>query len=929
MGKLAIFSFHSGGSLEAGFKVTLRIGEDGKSPSQEIPGELPPAPEILKIYNRWRLIYPSLGFSLRELRFIKQSSTSLIGKHEAKELADKLNEKLNNWLKYEDFMPLRSAFESELEKFQNIRVIIQTENVQLQRLPWHLWDTFNSYKNAEVAFSSLDYKHLSHSSTTRKKGRILAVLGNSTGIDIKEDQEFLKNLEKETQAEIKFLVEPTQETLGKSLEENEGWDIFFFAGHSFSQADNEDGYISLNKHNRITFDDLEYALKKSVENGLRLAIFNSCDGLGLAKKLLTKYSIPQLIVMREPVPDLVAQKFLKNFLSAFASGQSLYVSMREARQSLQAIEEEFICASWLPVLFQNPAEVPPTWQDLHGVRVERQRRKMRNKLKLGLAVPALALSTFFGYTIATESSPIGDYLSSGEEVLVTIPSPRSKQRGVDLLAKCKEPLKNYLAIFQEKTRQNIQGCFWTKSNYKEAFDLLNKSWKADDKDPETLIYLNNALLEAKGAKYYTIAVVVPIRNKDGAFTNVNRGKEILRGVAQAQTEINLGLLDANDELDTDFPGKGLLEGKAINGRIGLRVIIANDFYDEKEAVERAKALVKKRDILAVVGHWTSEATMATVDIYDENKLVLISPGATTEELTEEPRDFFFRTANNNGIFAKKLAENLIKKGQTKAVVFYVPSSAYTSTYWEKFKEHFENEGGEIISKSASEAQEYDLSNNNFNVQKSLDKVRKERKYEEGKTAIVLIPDGGVTNAVENANKVIEANNNNDWIAGSWSLMSEHLKKLLEKFVVPLPWNPWDSPGQKFNKNTKILWGKTLISSRTATAYDATRVLIEALEMQKKPSRKGMQQKLAAPNFTVEGATGKIQFNRPTNGNRKNPPVVLVHVVECSNEEHGLAFVPIEYSTAEEAGLTSSEFAKKLSRQIIPSKMRSPARLLYH
>jgi CHASE2 domain-containing sensor protein len=71
-----------------------------------------------------------------------------------------------------------------------------------------------------------------------------------------------------------------------------------------------------------------------------------------------------MIVMREPVPDRVAQEFLKHLLSAFAGGKPLYLSVREARERLQGLEDHFPCATWLPVICQNSAEVPPTWQDL-------------------------------------------------------------------------------------------------------------------------------------------------------------------------------------------------------------------------------------------------------------------------------------------------------------------------------------------------------------------------------------------------------------------------------------------------------------------------------------------------------------------------------------------------------------------------------------
>ncbi|PZO11377.1 MAG: hypothetical protein DCF25_19485 [Leptolyngbya foveolarum] len=56
-------------------------------------------------------------------------------------------------------------------------------------------------------------------------------------------------------------------------------------------------------------------------HGLTLAIFNSCDGLGLAKYLsqaIAPISVPYIIVMREAVPDAVAQTFLKYFLAAFS-----------------------------------------------------------------------------------------------------------------------------------------------------------------------------------------------------------------------------------------------------------------------------------------------------------------------------------------------------------------------------------------------------------------------------------------------------------------------------------------------------------------------------------------------------------------------------------------------------------------------------------
>ena len=106
--------------------------------------------------------------------------------------------------------------------------------------------------------------------------------------------------------------------------------------------------------------------------------------MGLAQRL-DDIEIPQMIVMRELVPDKVAQKFLQDFLTNFASGKSLYSSCREARERLQGWESEYPCASWLPIICQNPAAVPPTWNDLLG----KVKQPPLQELELGLSAKGL------------------------------------------------------------------------------------------------------------------------------------------------------------------------------------------------------------------------------------------------------------------------------------------------------------------------------------------------------------------------------------------------------------------------------------------------------------------------------------------------------------------------------------------------------------
>ncbi len=461
-----------------------------------------------------------------------------------------------------------------------------------------------------------------------------------------------------------------------------------------------------------------------------------------------------------------------------------------------------------------------------------------------------------------------DGVSSGEKLLVQTAYLWSKQRAI------KE--------FADK-------------NYPEALKLFKQSWREDRRDPETLIYMNNALLMATKAEYYTIAIVVPIRrNQDGSILDANLAEELLRGIAQAQTEVNLSLLAPN--LNKDFPGQQFLTPKAIKGK-GLRVIIADDANLKPEAVKRANYLVAQPDILAVIGHYTSDMTVETVDIYDRNKLVAISPGSTTEELTRRPRKFFFRTAPTTSIEAEALVNQLISVGEKKVAVFYNPNSPFSASLWEEFKKQFEAKGGSTF----RIPKYYDLSKNDFNAEAAIKEVDKL-----GKIALLVIPDGQITNSLENSIEMMKINNDRNWIVGPWTLYEPRILevakqlKSVKKFAISVFWHPLISFDKKFPQNAEKLWGGSL-NTRSALTYDATRTLIKALEMQPEPSREGMQKTLAEPNFKAEGATGVIEFN-PNNGNRKNPYKGLVHIVPCAREQFGVTFVPIEFPTAAAAGL---------------------------
>lgn len=351
------------GDLQQGVRVTFSIANEGVSPHQEVSGHLPPIKQLQTTIDQWRSNYRSLGSSTRALKAIKVTYSGSINNQykDCKNFARELQKQLNNWLHSESFRPIRETWLKELQDKESVQVLVRTSSQQLRQIPWHLWDLLEQYPQAELALSATNYQKpiTAKTPTYREKVKILAILGNSRGIDVETDRSLLNSL---PDAEVTFLVQPRRQEINDSLW-SKHWDILFFAGHSQTVGDSGRIYINENQE-YLTIDDLKYGLRQAVNNGLVLAIFNSCDGLGLVSELEALH-IPQMIVMREPVPDEAAQVFLKHFILAFAvGGKSFYQAVKEARLKLHGLEDKYPCASWLPIIYQNAGTTPPLWLDL-------------------------------------------------------------------------------------------------------------------------------------------------------------------------------------------------------------------------------------------------------------------------------------------------------------------------------------------------------------------------------------------------------------------------------------------------------------------------------------------------------------------------------------------------------------------------------------
>lgn len=280
---------------------------------------------------------------------------------------------------------------------------------------------------------------------------------------------------------------------------------------------------------------------------------------------------------------------------------------------------------------------------------------------------------------------IGDQISEGEEILIPDNDVIQKQ-------------------FMADGAISSRDCQYTK-----AFNHFKNAWKSDRTKPEQLIYLNNSMLDSmqNSVKYYTIAVAISVNaskvnsTKGRDFDN-DFAREILRGIAQLQSKINLGILHKDssamkDLLSNNTSSKHFQSPaydnfpiqNGING-FGLKVLIINDSNDEQKAKHAARLISAQKNVLGIVGHYASDMSQKTFDIYKGNNLAMVSPGSTSPWFTDNSSSStnFFRTVFSGRQQSCFIAQFLQDKSIHNVVGLYSNDSLFAKLFYESFVKIF-------------------------------------------------------------------------------------------------------------------------------------------------------------------------------------------------------------------------------------------------
>ncbi|MGK7940760.1 MAG: ABC transporter substrate-binding protein [Crocosphaera sp.] len=372
-------------------------------------------------------------------------------------------------------------------------------------------------------------------------------------------------------------------------------------------------------------------------------------------------------------------------------------------------------------------------------------------------------------------------------------------------------------------------------NYEQAIEAFKAGIDQNSNDPEVQIYLNNAEAQNRGNPL-TLAAVVPVDKKQ---TNA---EEMLRGIAQAQTQFNqIGL----------------------QGRL-LEIIIVNDSNDPIQAQAVANKIVNNPNILGVIGHNSSSASSKGLEVYEKAGLAMISPTSTSTSLSGS---VFFRTVPSDAKAGEFLARYALNNNLNSVAIFYNSESNYSQSLTQAFVKDFSLLGTPITQDMS--ASDFDPQNIVKTLQNKVD-------------GFVLLPN--TANKMINFSLTVAQENSQlstpKKLLGGDALYNPATLKLsqggVEGLVLAVPW--FAKTSYPYTNSAEKRWGGR-VSWRTATSYDATQAFINALS--ENGTRNTVLNRLRLTNLSSSETSGEsLRFF--SNGDRNTAPL-LVRVIRKSSE----------------------------------------------
>ncbi|OUL20964.1 hypothetical protein BV378_28275 [Nostoc sp. RF31YmG] len=367
-------------------------------------------PALIQLYKEWQRAYLNFYRSdqMRGRTVDGGVARLTIDWHaELVKAETKLMYEFHRWLRSGELYEIRAQIaqtsqqliKENTETNEAVQIFLTCAPLELDRFPWEAWELGNEFATNNAIQFIRTPLNISTQAQEKRQGRprILAILGDDTGLNFKAEKESLKSLLRIADVEFvgwqpQYTAAEVIQKISDAITDERGWDVLFFAGHS-NETDLTGGELGIAPEMSISISEIAPQLSAAKKRGLQVAIFNSCSGLSIADALID-LGFGQVVVMREPIHNSVAQGFMVRFLQGLAKHLDVYESLTEARQFLRMDKSHTYPSSYLvPSLFCHPGA------SLYRITAFRWQQCLRQSIPTRWETIALAVSLSLGLLV--------------------------------------------------------------------------------------------------------------------------------------------------------------------------------------------------------------------------------------------------------------------------------------------------------------------------------------------------------------------------------------------------------------------------------------------------------------------------------------------------------------------------------------------------
>jgi len=336
----------------------------------------------------------------------------------------------------------------------------------------------------------------------------------------------------------------------------------------------------------------------------------------------------------------------------------------------------------------------------------------------------------------------------------------------------------------------------------------------------------------------------------GGTITVKKGDSIKIGISTTLTTDNAQLgMPIRDSALLTIKERGQIKGFTIEGDA------QDDQCSGPGSVAAAQKLVADK-VVAVMGAMCSSGTVAALDTYKRENLLVISSSSTAVTVTQQGATDFFRTAWNDATQGGEMAKFALTTLNKKNAVLVNDQSVYGKGLMDVFKKSFTDGGGKVLSEEAVTVGEKDFS-------PVVTKIK-------GENPDIVVFGGFIAEGAVLVRQLREASVTADFMGADGIADQKFIDQAggkAEGAYVSRGPTPTDTTVyDKFAADYKAAYNRAQVDQFADYTYDATTIILDAIDKVATVDSSGNlvidKQKLidAVRTTDLKGASGEIAFN---------------------------------------------------------------------